>query len=215
MLATLGITRGGGALTGIRGLFLSATLLAATSAALWAGGTATGASFTVDSTVDAVDAAPGDGACADATGACTLRAAVQETNALPGPDTITLAFETYQLTIAGADEDLSATGDLDIRDDATIVGGVVVNGTTEPATTIDAGRLDRVADIIGPTSVEMSGLIIRNGDVTSAALTVGGGHSEFFRHAHGYRQYLDQQRVDRRGCAIERWPPLPGERHHP
>jgi hypothetical protein len=42
--------------------------------------------FTVDSTVEAVDAVPGDGACADACGACTLRAAIQETNALAGAE---------------------------------------------------------------------------------------------------------------------------------
>jgi CSLREA domain-containing protein len=40
--------------------------------------------FTVDSTVDAVDAVHDDGICADESGACTLRAAIQETNALPG-----------------------------------------------------------------------------------------------------------------------------------
>ncbi len=48
------------------------------------------ATFTVDSTVDSVDALPGDGVCADATGACTLRAAVMETNSLPGADVVHL-----------------------------------------------------------------------------------------------------------------------------
>ena len=36
--------------------------------------------FGVDSTVDAVDANPGDGACAAASGACTLRAAIHPSN---------------------------------------------------------------------------------------------------------------------------------------
>ena len=46
--------------------------------------------FTVNSTVDAVDANPGDGVCetAPGNGACTLRAAVQEANDLPGMDEI-------------------------------------------------------------------------------------------------------------------------------
>src|SRR5262245_23655024 len=48
------------------------------------------ASFTVNSPADAVDAIPGNGACASAAGDCTLRAAIQEANALPGADTITL-----------------------------------------------------------------------------------------------------------------------------
>jgi CSLREA domain-containing protein len=48
--------------------------------------------LTVDSTADTPDANPGDGLCAAATGACTLRAAIQEANALAnladGPDLI-------------------------------------------------------------------------------------------------------------------------------
>jgi len=40
---------------------------------------AAGVGFTVDSTVDAVDANPGDGLCATEAGECTLRAAIQET----------------------------------------------------------------------------------------------------------------------------------------
>src|SRR2546425_11690804 len=37
--------------------------------------------FTVDTTADSVDAAPGDGLCADAGGLCSLRAAVMEASA--------------------------------------------------------------------------------------------------------------------------------------
>jgi CSLREA domain-containing protein len=37
--------------------------------------------LTVDSTADAVDALPGNGACSTAAGKCTLRAAIQEANA--------------------------------------------------------------------------------------------------------------------------------------
>ena len=37
--------------------------------------------FRVNSTVDAVDATPGDGQCATAAAACTLRAAVAQANA--------------------------------------------------------------------------------------------------------------------------------------
>src|SRR5262245_31858194 len=60
--------------------------------------------FIVNSTVDAGDAAPGDGVCDSGTGACTLRAAVQETNALEGFDVIVLPAGTYLLTIPGHDE---------------------------------------------------------------------------------------------------------------
>ncbi|MBM4425155.1 MAG: CSLREA domain-containing protein [Chloroflexi bacterium] len=47
------------------------------------------ASFIVNSTADAVDVAPGNGVCETATaGQCTLRAAIQEANALAGDDSI-------------------------------------------------------------------------------------------------------------------------------
>src|SRR6266404_7208434 len=83
---------------------------------------AAAATFTVNDTADAVDAAPGNGSCATAGGGCTLRAAIQEANANTGPDTITVPDGTYMLTIAGRDEDSAATGDLDITDDVTITG---------------------------------------------------------------------------------------------
>jgi CSLREA domain-containing protein len=44
--------------------------------------------FTVNSTGDEADTAPGNGVCAASGGACTLRAAIQEANLHRGPDTI-------------------------------------------------------------------------------------------------------------------------------
>ncbi len=55
--------------------------------------------FTVNSTADTHDASPGNGICADGGGHCTLRAAVEEANALAGDDTITLPAGTYGLTL--------------------------------------------------------------------------------------------------------------------
>ena len=72
---------------------------------------ATSATFVVDSTADVSDAAAGDGLCATADGACTLRAAVEETNALPGHDAVQLAAATYRLTSRSA---LEVTDDLAI-----------------------------------------------------------------------------------------------------
>lgn len=45
------------------------------------------ATFTVDSTADDADSSAGDGNCDNGSGACTLRAAIEETNALSGADT--------------------------------------------------------------------------------------------------------------------------------
>ena len=44
--------------------------------------------YTVNSTLDTPDNAVGDGVCDDGNGNCTLRAAIQESNANPGRNTI-------------------------------------------------------------------------------------------------------------------------------
>jgi CSLREA domain-containing protein len=123
-------------------------------------------SLTVDSTADAIDAAPGDGVCATATGVCTLRAAVQEANAIDGQDDITLPAGTYTVSISGAGEDGAATGDFDITDDLTIVGA----GAGK--TIIDAALLDRVFDVGETATVSLSRLTLRNGE---AGTGDGGG----------------------------------------
>ena len=114
----------------ILGALLSAALPSVSDAAI----------FNVDSTVDTVDAAPGDGICRDLSGQCTLRAAVMETNALPGADLINLPSGAFNLTILGS-EDVGASGDLDITDD------VGLKGTGSASTVIDGAGLDRVFEI--------------------------------------------------------------------
>ena len=119
-----------------------------------------GASFTVTATHDAVDAAPGDGICADAGGSCTLRAAVMETNALPGADEISLPAGTYLLSISGRGEDGAATGDLDVADSLTITGA------GDQTTAIDADGIDRVLHISGSATVlGLSGVTVTGGNM--------------------------------------------------
>src|SRR5262245_30925886 len=92
-------------------------LLIAALALLAAGAPAWGAAstYTVNSTADLPDANPGNNTCATSTGVCTLRAAIQESNAHNGADTILIPTAgTYRLTITGAGENNAATGDLDI-----------------------------------------------------------------------------------------------------
>ena len=145
---------------GLAALFV---LLASTS-------TIGAADFAVDTTDDAVDASLGDGVCATAAGTCSLRAAVQEANATPGPDLITVPSGTYTLTLAGAGEQEAATGDLDIHDDLTITGA----GRDE--TIIDGGGIDRVFQAgVGqqdPLTLTLQDLTIQNG---FAADTADGG----------------------------------------
>lgn len=93
--------------------------------------------FFVNSTADQTDAAPGDGKCKSAAGKCTLRAAVQETNALGGYKQISLPNGVYTLQIGGID-DAAAKGDLDIKSNLNLIG------QDETKTIIDGNGLDRV-----------------------------------------------------------------------
>jgi CSLREA domain-containing protein len=122
--------------------------------------------FTVDTTADAVDALPGDGSCATAGGACSLRAAVQEANALAGADAITLPAGTYVLTLAGND-DTSAAGDLDVH------GTLAITGAGAATTVIDGNAANRVIEAqVGPaalpTSLTLVGVTVRNGREVAA-----------------------------------------------
>jgi hypothetical protein len=124
--------------------------------------------ITVNSVLDAQDAQPGNGVCETAAdnNVCTLRAAVQETNALPGADVIVLPAGVYTLTLAGAVEDMARFGDLDLRGDLVLIG----DGAGQ--TVIDANGLDRVIDVPDFVSeVAISGVTIRNGNVAFPSRT--------------------------------------------
>lgn len=76
--------------------------------------------FVVDSTADLPDVNMGDGLCQTPIGTCTLRAAIQQANALPGLDEIHFAIGTGLQTIIP-----SATL-------PTITNPVIMDGTTQP-----------------------------------------------------------------------------------
>jgi CSLREA domain-containing protein len=119
----------------------------------------------VDSTADAVDANPGDGVCANTAGACTLRAAVQEANttvASAGKVEIHLAADAeYPLSLAGADEDQAATGDLDVHRRIVVHGG---------GAAVDAADIDRVFHVHGGGLLRLEEITITGGRARS-----GGG----------------------------------------
>ncbi len=120
-----------------------------------------GTGLIVNSQDDAPDAIPGDGVCDIGTGVCTLRAAIQEANAFPGEQTITLTPNTYLLTLDGANEDAAAAGDLDITEDL-----IITNSTDNTMDVIIAGNaLDRVFDLPpgGRPNVTLRNLTIRGG----------------------------------------------------
>ena len=115
----------------------------------------------VDSQVDAVDTAPGDGQCATASGECTLRAAVMEANALADYTTIVVPTGTYKLTLPPAPDDPAQGGDLDIAAPMDIIGSgqsaTIVEGPGE------SGEGFGVFDIHAAVSVTLRSLTIRRG----------------------------------------------------
>ncbi|NQT13251.1 MAG: right-handed parallel beta-helix repeat-containing protein, partial [Planctomycetes bacterium] len=114
--------------------------------------------FIVNTTDDTVDADPGDGVAEDASGNTSLRAAIMESNALAGDDTITLGVGPYTLTRDGQNEDEAAVGDLDVTDNLTIlgVGGVV-----------HANQIDRAFDVRPGASLDLSGTTVTGGFVSN------------------------------------------------
>ncbi len=128
---------------------------------------AAAATFTVTRTDDQLDSAPGDGQCVALNGGgCSLRAAVQEANALFGADGIYLPPGTYLLSLAGAGEDLAASGDLDIASAITLLGA----GWAVTSIEMQAFG-DRIFDIQGFSSLELGDVTLSGGFVAG----VGGG----------------------------------------
>ena len=123
--------------------------------------------FTVTRTDDQLDSSPGDGLCSALNGGgCSLRAAVQEANALSGADGIYLPPGTYSLTLAGAGEDFAASGDLDIT------SAIAILGTGWAVTSIEMQSFgDRIFDIQGFSGLGLGDVTISGG----LAAGVGGG----------------------------------------
>jgi hypothetical protein len=117
--------------------------------------------FVVDSEADASDQNPGDGQCATTDDTCTVRAAIEEANALEDTSTITIPAGTYVLSSS-----------LVISQSMTLIG------TSPDATILDANQQDRVITVgTGGTEgnsvsdVSITGLTVRGGEVAAP----GGG----------------------------------------
>ncbi len=119
---------------------------------------------------DVPDAEPGDGAAGTDDGTATLRAAIQESNAVPGLDTIILPAGTYTLTRDGHFEDLAFVGDLNITEDLNIIGAGAAT------TVIDAGGLDRIFHVFPNINVSISGVSIINGEAHDGGAILNEGN---------------------------------------
>jgi len=124
------------------------------------------ATFTVNSTADAADANIFDGVCFTAAGSCTLRAAVQQADALGGSQTIVLlGGTTYTLAIKGPANDSTdpAHGDLDVLANIAIRasgGTAVVQG--QP-TFLVPGFDDRIFDVAQGGSLSLDSIQVKGG----------------------------------------------------
>lgn len=125
--------------------------------------------FTVDTTADTVDANPGDGTCADASGHCSLRAAIQEADRASTSVRITVPAGTYQLTIRPPSAPFGTIppsafdpqyGDLDVS------GSVQIVGASAAQTIVNAAGIDRVFQIASGAQVTLQGLTIEGGQST-------------------------------------------------
>ncbi len=125
------------------------------------------AQFTVNTATDALDTDPGDGACRTKASTCSLRAAIQETNALVRAAAfhrINLPADTFRLAIPGAGETGGVTGDLNIR------SNVQIFGAGADTTSIDGNGLDRVLEVASGVNATIWNVTLRNG-----AALLGGG----------------------------------------
>lgn len=128
--------------------------------------------FDVDTPVDARDTNAGDGQCETAANECSLRAAIEESNALFGPDRINLPSGTYALSFGGTNDDVAARGDLDILDD------LEIRGAGRDTTVVDGLGDDRVFQVPSAaldTVARLSDITIRGGFVGSSSGVTGGG----------------------------------------
>ncbi len=124
----------------------------------------TDGTFQVNTTDDTEDAHPGDAEALDANGKTSLRAALQEANALDIPFTIYLPEGYYLLTLDGQNEDAARTGDLDIRGKVKIVGS---GATTTVISAKESGTfgIDRVLDVHVNAELDIADVTITGGSL--------------------------------------------------
>jgi CSLREA domain-containing protein len=156
--------------------------------------------FVVDSTSDGSDSNTSDGLCADAAGMCTLRAAIEQANAAPGPHTVNFRIGTGAQTIAVGSALPNVTDTLTI--DATtqpgfqgsplvvlggggldadglsmragVVRGLVINGFKLAAIRIDGAGSVVAGNYIGTDAVGNAAVGNGTGVVAGAGVLVGG-----------------------------------------
>ena len=133
---------------------------------------ARGGSFAVSSSGDESDAVPGDTICSSTVGTCTLRAAIEEANALAGLGSITFS--------AGV------SGPIVLGSPLTVIDPVILDGTSHPGfagapvVVIDAGALGGGSAIelaAGSDGSTVRALVIHSAPEAGVKISGSGGNT--------------------------------------
>ena len=116
---------------------------------------------------------------------CSLREAIIYANTF-GADSIDVPAGTYKLTIQGGNEDVAATGDLDVRK------GVTIRGEGARQTIIDGNGIDRVFHTPFQNTSTPFTLFIFGVKITGGVSGFGGG---IFHDAQGATLHLGRSNV--------------------
>jgi len=139
--------------------------------------------YVVNTLLDSVDVAPGNGVCQDANGLCSLRAAVMEANFTPGVVHIRFTVIGQHTLTLGGIENAAIAGDLDVNPVAPLtdlfVFGNGIGNTVISAAGLPAGQPDRVWHVPAAApaglTLQLNGLTVRDGRAQGATGSDGGG----------------------------------------
>lgn len=145
--------------------------------------------FTVNSTADMADSTPGDSKCetgrtlvgGSPAPECTLRAAVQESNALVGKHEIILASGAYVLsqtapcTYRVKDNLRGLYSITETTVSLCITGQMTIKGADSSTTNIDGAQLARTLLVSADAQAEIRGVTIRGGKWDTGDFIGGGG----------------------------------------
>ena len=133
--------------------------------------------FTVTVTTDSTDRFHGDGVALDSAGETSLRAAIQEANALAGESRVLLPAGVFQVDrfnfVPGLTEgNVANSSEIE---DLDITGQLTITGAGRDQTFIDAGDLCRVLQVHPDAQVTLQNLTVRNGMATFGGGIYNGG----------------------------------------
>lgn len=121
-----------------------------------------GATFTPTTTADDHDVNPGNGVCSDSSSRCTLRAAIEESNALAGFDYIVLDALDYQY-----DNSICAVHPTNDTNPCVmqITDSVEIDGVDRALTAITSNGLSAVLEVNAPSAfVLLTAMRLKNGN---------------------------------------------------